>query len=95
MPEKMTPDTLLPGRMIEDVPYTGLIERLSRISVIARVTDETAIDLEKADLLNFIAQIGEIAIEAKAFAGATHAEAMASFNLVLSGASTGPSGGDA
>lgn len=91
----MTPKTLLPGRMIDDVPYTGLIERLSQIRAIVRVTDETAIDLDKADLLNFIAQIGEIAVEAVAFAGATHEEALGSFNLVLSGASLGPSGRDA
>lgn len=95
MPGMTAYEGRLPGRRIEDIPYTGLIERLSQISAIAHLTEEMDEHLERTDLLNFIAQIGELVSQAVVFAGATQEEAMTSFKTVLNGTSLGPTGTDA
>lgn len=84
----MTSDTL-PGRHIEDVPYTGLLERLNRIAAVAHVVSEAPDDFDREDLLNMIVQLGEVATEAVVFAGATQSEAVESFKGVMAGLSFG------
>ena len=56
--------TELPGRFIEDVPYAGLIERLSQISAVAHVVAEAPEGFDAGSLANMIVQIGELATEA-------------------------------
>ncbi|MBG0802126.1 hypothetical protein IYW40_11640 [Methylocystis sp. H4A] len=64
----------LRGRLIEDIPYTGLIESLCKITLICHTAGEAKNDLTKDDLLSFISQIAVIGTEASILAGATEAE---------------------
>lgn len=80
----------LPGRAIESVPYTGLIERLSQISAAATIVSEAPSEFDEATLANLIVQIGELATEAVVFAGATQDEALDAFRQVVSSVSFGP-----
>ena len=76
---------LLPGRTIEDVAFTGLLERLNQIAAVAAVVSEEPHGFERDDLLNMILQVGDLALEGVAFSGATQAEAAASFRDVMDG----------
>lgn len=80
----------LAGRAIETVPYTGLIERLSQITAVAHVVAEAPAEFDTGTLLNIVVQIGELATEAVVFAGATHEEAMDTFQDVIASVSFGP-----
>ena len=79
----------LKGRKIEDVPYSGLIESLSKITLICHTAGEAKDDLTKDDLMNFISQIAVIGTEAMAFAGATREEVNQVTQYLLSGMSVG------
>lgn len=79
----------LPGRTIDAVPYTGLIERLSQISAVAAIVSEAPSDFTAGDLANMIVQVGELATEAVVFAGASEAEATNAFREVLSSVTFG------
>nr|WMC97925.1 hypothetical protein RAR13_04210 [Aminobacter aminovorans] len=50
----------LNDRKIEDVPYSGLIESLSKITLICHTAGEAKDDLTKDDFMNFISQIAVI-----------------------------------
>jgi hypothetical protein len=64
----------LKGRMIEDVPFSGLVERLIMISIMCEVAGQTKDDLSADDLMSVINQISEKAIEGLAFTGASREE---------------------
>lgn len=63
------------GRAIDGVPYTGLLESLTIIGLMASAGVETEAHLSKADLVNIMRQIFGEHAKALAFAGATEAEA--------------------
>ena len=67
----------LKGRSIEDVPFTGLIESISIISLISNVVGETSGDLTKDDLVSMISQINGEALKCYVYAGATREEVAA------------------
>lgn len=75
----------LKGRKIEDVPYTGLIESLSKITLICQAAGAAKDDFNKDDLMNFLSQIAVIGAEAVAFAGATREEVSKVTQYLLSG----------
>ena len=75
----------LKGRMIEDVPYTGLIERLNMISLMCFVAGESKDHLTKQDLLNIISQISEKSVEALAFSGVSVEDAGRMRDALLQG----------
>ncbi|MEP9372565.1 hypothetical protein [Mesorhizobium sp. KR1-2] len=79
----------LSGRTIEDVPYSGLIESLSKITLICHTAGEARNDLTKDDLMNFISQIAVIGTEAMVFAGVTREEINQVTQYLLSGMSVG------
>ena len=79
----------LKGRMIEDVPYSGLIESLSKITLICHTAGEAKDHLTKEDLMRLISQIAVIGTEAVAFAGATREEVNQATQYLLSGMSVG------
>jgi hypothetical protein len=57
----------LPGRHIEDVPYTGLVERLLQIMLVCTTAGEAMDHLSKDDLMAFIAKVAELAGEGLVF----------------------------
>jgi len=61
-------------RPIRPVPYSGVVESLSKIALICHAAGEVKDDLTKDDLMNFLAQIAEIGAEALARSGATREE---------------------
>ena len=79
----------LKGRCLDDVPYSGLVESLCKITLICHTAGEAKSDLSKNDLMNFISQILEIGTEAMIFAGATDEEVRTVSSYLLSGMSVG------
>ena len=75
----------LKGRMIEDVPYTGLIERLNMISLMCFVAVESKDHITKQELLSIISQISEKSVEALAFSGVSVDEAGRMRDALLQG----------
>lgn len=63
------------GRQIEAVPFTGLLERLTQIGLMAGMGTEAEQHLSKAHLVSIIRQIHQASVEAIAFSGATQEEA--------------------
>lgn len=79
----------VPGRFIESVPYTALLENLSKIAAVASIVGEAPDAFQREDLLNFVVQISELATEGVVLAGSTQEEAAAVFQRVLGGLSFG------
>lgn len=77
----------LPGRAIDDVPFTGLVESLTIINLIGATAVETGEHLTKEDLLSFVTQMRDEAVKAIVFSGATRAEARKMSEHLLSGMS--------
>lgn len=50
-------DFEIKGRLIEDVPYTGLIERLLQISLVCGTRKEAQEHLSKSDLVDMLDQV--------------------------------------
>lgn len=75
----------LKGRMIDDVPYSGLVERLCQITILCRIADDPGIEMTMDDLKGFLAQIAQKGTEALAFAGATREEIKATNEYLISG----------
>ncbi|MBG7615016.1 hypothetical protein IWC96_06935 [Brevundimonas sp. BAL450] len=82
-------ESTLPGRTIESAPYTGLLERLNQIAAVSGIVVESPDSFGREDLLNMVAQIGELATEAVVFSGATQEEAEASFRIAIGGLTFG------
>jgi hypothetical protein len=80
----------LKGRNIPDVQFSGLVERLCRISAVCVVAGETKEHLSKNDLMSFISAISESVGEAFAFSLATPEEIARVNEHVLNGASVEP-----
>lgn len=64
-----------PGRTIEDVPFTGLLESLTIIGLTAAVGIEAEAHLSKEDLVGILKQIQTEQAKAIAFSGASADEA--------------------
>lgn len=79
----------LPGRRIDGVPYTALIENLNRIAAGSHIVSESPDSFSRDDLLNMVVQFGEAATEAVVFSGASQSEAVESFKRVIAGISFG------
>lgn len=66
-----------PGRMIETVPFTGLMESLTAIGLLAAVGTEAREHFTKDDLINLLHQIHSESTKAVAFTGASADEVKA------------------
>lgn len=73
----------LAGRHVDGAPFTGLVERLSRIAVIAHVVEAQPDAFTRDALLEQFAVVATNVAEALAFSGATLDEANAMFSAVL------------
>jgi hypothetical protein len=68
---------MLSGRNIDDNAFTGLVERLTMISLVAGVAAESSDRVSKDDLLSMMEQIRSCSIQGLAFAGVTPEETKA------------------
>jgi hypothetical protein len=75
----------LKGRMIENVPFSGLVERLNMISIMCEVAGQRKDHLRADDLMSIINQISEKAVEGLAFTGASREEIGSTRDYLLSG----------
>ncbi len=80
---------MLPGRHLEDVAFTGLVERLTMIGLVCGVATETSERLSKDDLLAMIDQIRSCTVQGLALTGATPDEAKVTRRNLVAGMSEG------
>ena len=73
------------GRELEDVQFTGLLESLAIISVLAEAAKQSADHLRQEDLLSMIQTMHEEAVKGIAFSGATTDEAKAMNRHMMKG----------
>lgn len=64
----------LPGRSIDDVPYTGLVESMVAISLICSVVAEAKYNLNEKDLHDLFGQISNEAAKMMVFSCASPEE---------------------
>ena len=76
----------LPGRFIEDIPYSGLVERLLQASLACTVAGEAKDDLSNDDMLSIIATIASCIADGLAFSCATDAELLSANQHVMTAA---------
>jgi hypothetical protein len=81
----------LPGRHIDDVPYTGLIERLMQINLVCVTAVEMKGELSSEDLTGFLSQISGMVSDAVDFSGASESEVDEVSKWLIEGMSIGRS----
>jgi|AntRauTorcE11898_2_1112593.scaffolds.fasta_scaffold51262_2 hypothetical protein len=87
----MNPETDdLPGRQIEGVPYTGLVERILQTLIICESVFQAQDYLTTDDIVGLVHQIQTLQGDALIFTGVESEEAKAINSYLLKGASLRP-----
>jgi hypothetical protein len=81
--------SMLPGRIIDDVAFTGLVERLIMISLVSGVATEDSDRISKDDLLSMIDRIRSCSVQGLEFTGVTDDEVKATRRNLVAGTSRG------